>query len=1032
MSGKKMDNIFKPYNVVNLSCWDILLSFITGTKLTFPKNSEFGGSVPVSLDLLKMNELIKEKKFDELKPFKQFKSSKLFSTKALVNLSFEELSNLKAKTINGFHVTNKISTEDNELKKKYKTFLDFYYMNSSRFDNVSKRIEKMRIDERKKWETSNIPQKVKDKDKAFNIYVMKRMEESFRELMLYYLNKRTDVLYKKRTSAKEDKPRLILYKEGFSIDDIHYRNYKRSASKAKTGNCVFIADCLYEDMYKWTWLGLELKANDKYDLTSLKAYEALVMSSIIGTVDIPNPRKSILMLDSIKSPYINGSRKILTYDENNKEPSLLTESEYENKYKKFDSSNKLWDGQALLDESLFTGDMKDHGMMLLRNSFFKACAFNTKITKFFKDKKIDEVTDMFGRVLKAKDIRLIVTIDSFKLSKFEDDLKIKSEKLYKHWLAHIDKTFGIVKQESPSILGHGNYHEVNYQILNTLPLSKNDMKKLMREDLDYIEYLKNDRSVMLHHLRHISQSPRKRDFIYNMLKYSPDFDKTEYYKNFVQEEVKNYKEKMKHGRLKLRGDMYTLCSMPYEMLCEASNIPYKPQLKEEEAYIQGLSNSKELVLFRNPHMNSGSVNLVKTKGVKVYDEYFNFTGIHKSNIIVVSPYNSNIMAILGGADFDSDTVLAIEDETIRNAALKLKKMTRLHPETEDIPISQTDGSLSGETDKKPFNDEEIAVNDRELSTSAFNIGKISNDVQVFNSVFWDNYFSRKNYKFLLATYDCILKLSILNELEIDKSKHKVKIDLNEYRRKIRIAKYNHNFILDFQVFGNGSERIAVPSFLYDPSKHYTIFKRDTNEYWNCPVDQISVILNDLPVSARSNKTRKELTDFFSFDKSSSSVNKRTLKDLRDRIPQFLAECDAINSDKDIDESEKNDKRNKTLEEFLNLTGSVNSATMAELFKYAFLKYSCDQKNGKAKKGDYKYPALANSSVKYKYLGLLFAIGKYLATDENGTYHEENDPAVACIRGKNKPVYYDLKPIAQWNGNNKMKHVTIWGEDYVHL
>lgn len=41
--------------------------------------------------------------------------------------------------------------------------------------------------------------------------------------------------------------------------------------------------------------------------------------------------------------------------------------------------NDIWDGESLLDESLFSGNYTDKHMLLLRNKFFKSCAFRTKL-----------------------------------------------------------------------------------------------------------------------------------------------------------------------------------------------------------------------------------------------------------------------------------------------------------------------------------------------------------------------------------------------------------------------------------------------------------------------------------------------------------------------------------------------------------------------------------------------------------------------------------------------------------------------------
>ena len=56
--------------------------------------------------------------------------------------------------------------------------------------------------------------------------------------------------------------------------------------------------------------------------------------------------------------------------------------------------NDIWDGQSLLDESLFTDAFKDKHMLLLRNKFFKTCGFKSKIQKWFLDNDIKDINQL--------------------------------------------------------------------------------------------------------------------------------------------------------------------------------------------------------------------------------------------------------------------------------------------------------------------------------------------------------------------------------------------------------------------------------------------------------------------------------------------------------------------------------------------------------------------------------------------------------------------------------------------------------------
>ena len=82
-------------------------------------------------------------------------------------------------------------------------------------------------------------------------------------------------------------------------------------------------------------------------------------------------------------------------------------------------SNSIWDGQSLMDKSLF-GEYEDKGMLLLRNRFFKSCCFNTNIQQWFADNNITSVDQLNGFTLATdiSQIRLITTPSSIKYVKF--------------------------------------------------------------------------------------------------------------------------------------------------------------------------------------------------------------------------------------------------------------------------------------------------------------------------------------------------------------------------------------------------------------------------------------------------------------------------------------------------------------------------------------------------------------------------------------------------------------------------------------
>ncbi len=131
--------------------------------------------------------------------------------------------------------------------------------------------------------------------------------------------------------------------------------------------------------------------------------------------------------------------------------------------------------------------------MLLRNRFFKTCAFNTNIQKYFEDHNITKIEQLNGFTLAKdiKDIKLITTPNSVKYLKFGKATQ---------WLENIDSTFGIVKHEKETHYFNGRMVQCHYQLLNTLQLSYEDMEAILEPSLTYISAVRSDPDVLRYHI----------------------------------------------------------------------------------------------------------------------------------------------------------------------------------------------------------------------------------------------------------------------------------------------------------------------------------------------------------------------------------------------------------------------------------------------------------------------------------------------------------------------------------------------------
>ena len=347
------------------------------------------------------------------------------------------------------------------------------------------------------------------------------------EYTLAVINVKFNYTYK----PEEGKPvkikdlRAHFYENGFYLDGIHYVRYKRGAGSSREGKCLFIDERLYKAMSKWSSCGLKAQT----DLASWESYKALSLSSIKGTVEIP--LDGILFVPDYKSTFTEDVISVELKDGN-----LIAEQ------KQTQIANDIWDGESLLDESVFENGYADKHMLLLRNKFFKSCAFRTKLQKWIKDKSItldDLKTRGFTLATDINQIVMVTTPNSLKFLKFAGGL---SERSIRKWVANANNTFGVVKWDKGTKFFHGDMVQSSYQLLNTLGLDKVQAEELLKPSFDYISLIRNDVEFMRYHFTDAyarekdgEAEPAKKveDFLLSKMDFTEHYIDREVIKQFV-------------------------------------------------------------------------------------------------------------------------------------------------------------------------------------------------------------------------------------------------------------------------------------------------------------------------------------------------------------------------------------------------------------------------------------------------------------------------------------------------------------------
>lgn len=537
--------------------------------------------------------------------------------------------------------------------------------------------------------------------------------------------------------------RSDIYENGFVCEGIKYVRFKRSSGSSRVGKCLFINEKLYDIMHEWEMCGIQVDEGQDIDLAALEPYIALTLSSIIDTIEIKP--ENILVVDDYKSVF--HERAIAT---------RLVDGRLVSQPEDVEISNSIWDGQSLMDRSLF-GEYSNKGMLLLRARFFKSCCFNANIQQWFADHGIKKVSQLNGytRARKIEDVKLITTPSSIKYLKFGT---------LDHWLDTLETTFGVVKYEKKTHFFDGRMVQTHYQLINTLQMTYEEVEQFIKPSLDYARMIKTDPAVLRHQISYQYQSPddtfytkavtSKNDIIYRLLGMNDRFVKTKMYRNFCNDLIKSFIKNLRCGHVLVRGNYSTLCGNPIEMLkMSIGQFDGSSIIERDTVHCEMFESGKELLGSRSPHVTIGNILVTRNVIRPEIARYMNPT----NEIVYVNSIQENLLERLSGADFDSDTMLLTDNEILVTAAKR---------NYDNFPVP-TKLVESAKRNRRYTNREKA---DLDIKTSVNKIGEIINLSQELNSILWDRINKGASIDDVMELYCDISQLDVMSNLEIDSAK----------------------------------------------------------------------------------------------------------------------------------------------------------------------------------------------------------------------------------------------------------------------
>lgn len=627
--------------------------------------------------------------------------------------------------------------------------------------------------------------------------------------------------------------RYELYKNGFWCNGIHYVRFKRSSGSSRVGKCLFIDEKLYKRMHKWEMCGIKLKEGDKVDLAALEAYIALTLSSIIDTIEIKP--ENILIVDDYESIFTDTVIATEMKEENGKY-SLQTGE------KQVKISNSIWDGLSLIDKSIM-GIYDKYGMILLRKNFFKSCCFNTNIQQFFKDNNISDISQLNGFTLaeSIEDIKLITTPSSIKYLKFGT---------IEQWLKNIDSTFGVVKHEKKTHFFDGRMVQSHYQLINTLQLTKKQVREFIQPSLDYMYLLKTEPAAVRHYVKYSDEHEfesnnlkTKNEIIYQLMGLNNKFCETKWYKDFVNELIKSYKRNLKSGHVLIEGNYSTLLGNPYELLLNTIGEFYGESiLGVRNVHTTRFPYGKKILGSRSPHVCVSNILLSNNVECALIDKYFNLT----DEIICINSIGENILERLNGADFDSDTIMITNNELFIQAAEKNYELFK-------VPTNM----VKAKKTTRFYTAEQKA--DLDIKTSVNKIGDIINLSQELQTHMWHQLNHGAEYKDIEEVYFDICQLAVLSNLAIDAAKKEFDITIADELRKLK----------EKWIRRDDTGRVIKPFFFGFLAKEKGYYNPEKKNYMHhdTSMDYLHKIINGylLPKNMECNLTIDEILDTSDYD-----------------------------------------------------------------------------------------------------------------------------------------------------------------------
>lgn len=719
-------------------------------------------------------------------------------------------------------------------------------------------------------------------------------------------------LAERKINKKTIREQLYQYGFNITIDGKlkHFKRYKRSSGSARVGKCLFINDKYHKHMIDWSFADIPHEENTEMDCASMESYIALPTSSCIGRFKLYP--ENILLIEDGESTFTDTVMATRLVNEEKDEEGNVIGGDLDTKAEETKITNKIWDGESLLDKSIFEENgYEDKCILQIRNRFFKGIGINTDIQQFFKDNNITEVSQLNGKTIakNISDIKLITTPSSIKYLKYGT---------FENWIKQIVEDWGICKYEKPQRHFNGMV-QTHYQLINTLGMDKPTTYNFLKDTIDYINLLKTDTAVFKYHLglkkvdedelsHNINNSS---DFILSVLNINDDFINTKICKNFRNEIVKNYIKNARKGHILVEGNYSVVISSPLEFLkASIGHWHGESLIKPYECVTSKFKIGEEVLGVRSPQPTMCNINVFKNNSYSELDKYFN---TKSQEVIFISAIGWNIFELESSMDVDGDAMMITNNKYIVQSAKKLLETVNIDGKEISRFLVSTDFTPKLSI-KRHYNWSDLA--DTDIKCSSNKIGEIINLAQLLNSVYWDMKYNGATEEELFELYKDICQLNILSCIEIDRCKKLSPVDATKELKKIRAKGYLGRGNI---VRNKNKKEVGVRPYFFkflDGGKDYK-FKK-----FNTGMDYLEIVLDENINNIKTNEKSINLINLL-HKCNAKKADRHNINKIKKVVKELKYKQSNIWNDSGIGYMQKiellNDEHNQFMKKLSNIT-----------------------------------------------------------------------------------------------------------------